>query len=81
MLRKKPTGAEVEEHEEWYREERRGRLEERIRERMERIQGYQQIGEEVLRSKTQQRVRMRDELERLCQQEKEENKHLLYRRK
>ena len=60
---------------------RRNMLEDRITKRMLKIKSFVHLSPSILRSKTQDRVRMRDELQKVVQQEDEQNKYIMYKRK
>jgi hypothetical protein len=81
VLHKKPTIEEVKEHNLNYMKNRKERLEERIGERINKIRSHSQLSSKVIRTKTQDRIKLRDELEKALAQENDHFKHVILKRR
>lgn len=81
VLHKKPTIDEVKEHDLHYMKQRKERLEERISERINKIRSHSQLSSKIIRTKTQDRIKLREELEKALAQENDHFKHVVLKRR
>lgn len=81
VLHKKPSYEEVLEHSSNYMRQRKETLENRINNRLQKIQSYSQLDGSLIRTKTMQRIKLHEELEKAIQEETKENKHRQLKRR
>ena len=60
---------------------RKDMLDDRINKRLSQIKSYSKLSPTILRSKTHDRIRMREELEKSIQYEEEQSKHIMYKKR